>query len=82
MTGMLLDDWHRVTGVSHLWKYDQFGASFFGTLRKVANFGEIRFRITERTSNLSDCDFHRIVILSKAKNLGSLAEIDRCDRVF
>ena len=60
MIGMLLDHWHRVTSVSHLWENDQFGASLFGPPRKIANFGKICFRIAERTRDLGDGDFHSI----------------------
>src|SRR5262249_17526154 len=72
MIGVFLDHWHRVTGVSHLRKDDQFSTCFFGASGKFANFGEIRFRITEGARDLGNCDFHWIVILSGAKNLRSI----------
>jgi hypothetical protein len=67
MIGVLLDHWHRVTRVSHLGKNDQLGARLLSSAGKVANFGQIRFRIAERARDLSNSDFHFIVILSEAK---------------
>src|SRR5262245_37918728 len=58
MIGVLLDYCHRVTRVSHFRKKEQFGARLFGSSRKVAGFGKIRFWIAKRAGNLSDCDFH------------------------
>src|SRR5215211_1174077 len=60
LIGVLLDYWHRVTGVGHLRKDDQLGAEVFCPARKIVNLGQIRFRIAERTRNLGDCDFHSI----------------------
>jgi hypothetical protein len=58
LIGVLLDYWHRVTGVSHLWENDQLGADVFCPARKIVNLGQIRFRIAERTRNLGDCNLH------------------------
>ena len=74
MIGVLLDYWHRVTGVSHLRENDQLGANLLGPPRKIVNLGQIRFRMAERTRNLGDCNFHSIVILSEAKNLRSILQ--------
>jgi hypothetical protein len=77
MIGMRSDYLHRVAGVSHLRKNDQLDAGLFGVARKVANLEEIRLRITERTRNLGNGNFHLNVILIpqwREKNLGSILE--------
>ncbi len=80
MVGVLLDYWHRVTSVSHLWENDQLGASLFGPAGKIANFGKICFRITERTRNLGDGNFHSIVILSRERRISDQFCSDRRNR--
>jgi len=68
MIGVLLDHWHRVTGINHLWENDQLGVDVFCPARKIDNLGQIRFRIAERARDLSNSDLH----LSVERNSGPL----------
>src|SRR4051812_23279646 len=76
MSGVLLDHWHRITSVSHLWKNDQFGASLFGPKRKIANLRQILFRIAERAGDLGNSDFHCCVT---SVVMSSKVETSRCE---
>ena len=74
MSGMHADHGHRVTGVDHLRKNDQLGASLFCPTRKIANLQKIYLGIAERTRDLGNCNLHFIVILIpqwREKNLSS-----------
>ena len=60
---MFLNRRHRVAGVDHLRKDDQFSACSFGPRRKIANLGKIRLEIAGRAGDLGSGDFHDVLSL-------------------
>src|SRR5262249_6303016 len=80
IASVFLNHWHRVTSVGHLWENDQLGSSLFGPSGKISNFGNICLRIAERARDLSDGNFHSIVILIEAKNLRSTLQRSRTQK--